>query len=94
MNLSTVSLIKQLNSLFVFIFSLGYIQGVELLKQQLEELKTAQEGYESLAAELEVLKMEKNEIVQLKESEIEALKAKLGDIQSENQIPAGNKQYL
>ena len=91
--MNTVSLMKQLDSL-VFIYSLGHPQEVELLKQQLAEMKSAHEGYESLAAELDILKTEKNEIVQLKESEIEALEAKLGDIQSDNQIPAGNKQYL
>ena len=93
-NMSIVSLIKQLNSLFVFIFSLGYIQAVELSKQQLEELRSAHEGYESLAAELDILRTEKNEIVNRKESEIEELKAQLDGIQSEEQTTAGNKQYL
>ena len=60
-----------------------------MLKQQLAEMKTAQEGYKSLTAELDILKMEKNEIVQLKESEIKELKAKLSDIQSENHNSAG-----
>ena len=60
-----------------------------MFKQQLEELKTAHEGYESLAAELDILKMEKNEIVQLKDSEIEELKAKLSDNQSDNHNSAG-----
>ena len=62
---------------------------MELLRQQLEEMKTAQEGYESLNAELDILKMEKNEIVQLKDSEIKELKAKLDAIQSEEQKPSG-----
>ena len=87
----------QLNSsihYFVFIFSLGDIQEVELLKQQLEELKSAHESYESLAAELDILRMEKNEIVNRKKSEIEELKAKLDGFQSEKQTTAGNKQYL
>ena len=52
-------------------------------------MKTAQEGYESLTAELDILRTEKNEIVQLKESEIKELKAKLSDIQSENHNSAG-----
>ena len=60
-----------------------------MLKQQLAEMKTAQEGYESLAAELDILRMEKNEIVQLKESEIKELKAKLSEIQSDNHNSAG-----
>ena len=74
--------------------SLGDIEEVELLKQQLEELKSAHEGYESLAAELDILRMEKNEIVNRKESEIKGLKAKLDGIRSEKQTTAGNKQYL
>ena len=53
-------------------------------------MKTAQEGYESLTAELDILKMEKNEIVGLKETEIEELKAKLSSVQSENHMPAGS----
>ena len=65
-----------------------------MLKQQLAEMKTAQESYKSLTAELDILRMEKNEIVQLKESEIEELKAQLDGIQSEKQTTAGNKQYL
>ena len=60
------------------------------MKQQLAEMKTAQEGYESLAAELDILKMEKNETIGLKETEIEELKAKLSSVQSENHIPAGS----
>ena len=60
-----------------------------MLNQQLAEMKTAQESYKSLAAELDILRMEKNEIVQLKESEIKELKAKLSDIQSENHNSAG-----
>ena len=52
-------------------------------------MKTAQEGYESLTAEFDILKMEKNEIVQLKDSEIKELKAKLDAIQSEEQKPSG-----
>ena len=66
---------------------------MELLRQQLEEMKTAQEGYESLNAELDILKMEKNEIVQLKDSKIEELKAKLDDVQSEEQKPSGKISY-
>ena len=61
------------------------------MKQQLEELKTAQEGYESLAVELNILKMEKNSIVQLKDAEIKELKTKLNDIQAENGKAAGKK---
>ena len=60
------------------------------MKQQLAEMKTAQEGYESMAAELDILKMEKNEIVSLKDTEIEELKAKLSSVQSESHIPAGS----
>ena len=52
-------------------------------------MKTAQEGYESLTAELDILKMEKNDIIQLKDSEIEELKTKLNDIQAENGKAAG-----
>ena len=52
-------------------------------------MKTAQEGYESLAAELDILKVEKNEIIGLKETEIEELKAKLSRVQSETHISAG-----
>ena len=59
------------------------------MKQQLAEMKTAQEGYESLAAELDILKMEKNETIGLKETEIEELKAKLSRVQSETHISAG-----
>ena len=59
------------------------------MKQQLAEMKTAQEGYESLAAELDILKVEKNEIIGLKETEIEELKAKFSRVQSENHISAG-----
>ena len=70
-------------------FAPGNSEEVEILKQQLEELKTAQGGYESLAAELDILRMEKNEIVQLKESEIKELKAKLSEIQSDNHNSAG-----
>ena len=66
---------------------------MELLRQQLEEMKTAQEGYKSLTAELDILKMEKNEIVQLKDSKIEELKAKLDDVQSEEQKPSGKISY-
>mgnify|MGYP001802981626 CR=1 FL=1 len=66
---------------------------MKLLRQQLEEIKTAQESYKSLTAELDILKMEKNEIVQLKESEIEELKAKLDDIQSEEQKPSGKISF-
>ena len=60
-----------------------------MLKQQLAEMKTAQEGYESLAAELNILKMEKNEIVQLKDVQIEELKSKLQSIKSEDQNLGG-----
>ena len=52
-------------------------------------MKTAQESYKSLNAELDILKVEKNEIVQLKDSEIKELKAKLDAIQSEEQKPSG-----
>ena len=62
---------------------------MKLLRQQLAEMKTAQGGNESLTAELDILRVEKNEIVQLKDSEIDKLKAKLDDIQSEEQKPSG-----
>ena len=52
-------------------------------------MKSAQESYKSLAAELDILRMEKNEIVQLKESEIDELKAKLSDNQFKNHNSAG-----
>ena len=52
-------------------------------------MKTAQESYKSLNAELDILKVEKNEIVQLKDSEIKELKAKLDAIQYEEQKPSG-----
>ena len=61
------------------------------MKQQLAEVKTAQEGYESLNAELDILKMEKNGIIQLKDAEIKELKTKLNDIQAENGKAAGKK---
>ena len=57
-------------------------------------MKTAQEGYKSLTAELNILKMEKNEIDQLTDSEIKELKAKLDDIQSEEQKPSGKISCL
>ena len=60
-----------------------------MLKQQLAEMKTAQEGYESLAAELDILKIEKNEIIQLKDVQIEELKSKLENIKSEDQHLGG-----
>ena len=66
---------------------------MKLLRQQLAEMKTAQEGYESLTAELDILKMEKNEIVQLKDSKIEELKAELDEIQSEEQKPSGKISF-
>ena len=55
---------------------------MELLKQQLEEMKTAQDRFESMSAEFDILKMEKNELVQLKEAEIGELKAKLNDLEA------------
>ena len=71
-------------------FASGNSEEVGMLKQQLEEMKTAQESYKSLAAELDILKMEKNEIIGLKDTEIEELKGKLSSAQSENHIPAGS----
>ena len=45
-------------------------------------MKTAQEDFESMSAEFDILKMEKNELIQLKETEIGELKAKLKDLES------------
>ena len=65
------------------------------MKQQLAEMKTAQESYKSLTAELDILKMEKNEIVQLKDVQIEELKSKLENIKSEDQYLGGkNCNYV
>ena len=59
------------------------------MKQQLEEMKTAQEDFESMSAEFDILKMEKNELIQLKEAEIGELKAKLNDLESGHGKAAG-----
>ena len=62
------------------------------MKQQLEEMKTAQEDFESMSAEFDILKMEKNELVQLKEVEIGELKAKLNDLESGHGKAAGENR--
>ena len=62
------------------------------MKQQLEEMKTAQEDFESMSAEFDILKMEKNELVQLKETEIGELKAKLNDLEAGNGKEAGENR--
>ena len=76
-------------------FSLiGDSREVELLKQQLEEMRDTHEGYTSVCAELEILKLERNEIVQMKEAEIEELKAKLNDILAGSDKSAGKMANL
>ena len=52
-------------------------------------MKTAQEGFESMSAEFDILKIEKNELIQLKETEIGELKAKLNDLESGHGKAAG-----
>ena len=55
---------------------------MELLRQQLDEMRKSLEGYESLNTELDMLKMEKNEIVQAKDEEISLLNEKLADMRA------------
>ena len=73
---------------------IGDSREVELLKQQLDEMRDTHDGYKSVCAELEILKLERNEIVQMKEAEIEELKAKLNDILAGKDIPAGKISNL
>ena len=56
---------------------------MELLRQQLEETRKSLEGYESLNTELDMLKIEKNEIVQAKDEEISLLNEQLADMRAE-----------
>ena len=56
---------------------------MELLRQQLDEMRKSLEGYESLNTELDMLKMVKNEIVQAKDEEISLLNEKLDDMRAE-----------
>ena len=56
---------------------------MDLLRQQLEETRKSLEGYESLNTELDMLKIEKNEIVQAKDEEISLLNEQLADMRAE-----------
>ena len=55
-------------------------------------MKTAQEDFESMSAEFDILKMEKNELVLLKEAEIGELQAKLNDLEAGNGKEAGENR--
>ena len=57
-------------------------------------MRDTHKGYTSVYAELENLKLERNEIVQLKEAAIEELKAKLNDILANSDKPGGKKANL
>ena len=62
-------------------------------KENLEELKALREKLDIASSELDALKMEKNEIVRLKETEIEELRTQLKGIQSEEQKLAGKSLH-